>query len=206
MGATFVNNLSPQLYSVGNYTRVFSTFIDTLYTIDAQLEYKPEFVINYGNIKADGTSSVPIGEKTDEGDFIILREGKYQEWENNILFNYYLNKYAFEPYETSMTTAGSKVVIRTHTDAYALYNHEKGSFIFMKQPIKGKLGFRDNLKGGPPFIPQFISQDGKYAVSLFSAQDILEHAQTGQMKGHLEKIASKIGDMANPVVAIVKLK
>lgn len=204
--ATSVNNLSPRLYRVGNYIRVFSKFIDTLYTIDTQLEYKPEFVMNYGNIKADGTSSVPIGQKTDEGDFIILREGKYQEWGNNILFNYYLNKYAFEPYETSMTTAGSKIVTRKHTDAYALYNKKKGSFTFMKQPIKGKLGFRDNLKGGPPFIPQFISQDNKYAVSLLSAEDVLEHAQTGQMKGDLKKIASKIGEMDNHVVVVVKLK
>ena len=62
--ATSVNNLSPRLYRVGNYIRVVSTFIDTLYTIDAQLECEPKFVINYGNIKADGTSSVPIGEKT----------------------------------------------------------------------------------------------------------------------------------------------
>ncbi len=204
--ATSVNNLSPRLYRVGNYIRVFSKFIDTLYTIDTQLEYKPEFVINCGNIKADGTSSVPIGEKMDEGDFIILREGKFQEWGNNILFNYYLNKYAFEPYETSMTTAGSKMITRKHTDAYALYNKEKGSFTFMKQPIKGKLGFRDNLKGGPPFIPQFISQDNKYAVSLLSAEDILEHAQTGQMKGDLKKIAYKMSEMDNHVVVVVKLK
>ena len=198
-----VFNLSPSLYLTGNYTRVFSRYLDTLYAIDSNLQCTPEFIIDYGSIKADGT--VPEGVKKGEGEYVKLDEKKYQEWRDNILLNYDLNGYAFDPYETSLNVR-TRVITVKHTDAYALFNKESAEFAFMKQPIKGKPGFNDNLKGGPPFIPQFITKDGNYAVSLLSAQEILEHAATGQMKGEFAKIASKIDEMDNHVVVIVKLK
>lgn len=198
-----VINLTPTLYSLPTFTRVFSKYVDTLYSLDSNLRYKPEFIFNYGNIRADGT--IPKGAKKGEGKFVTLNESEYQEWENFILFNFRLNGYSFEPYERSIGVK-SRVTTIKHTDSYALFNKESAEFSFMKQPIKGKLGFRDNLKGGPPFIPQFITEDGSYAVSLLSAGEVLEHAQSGKIKGEFAKIASKIDEMDNHVVVLVKLK
>lgn len=198
-----VINLTPTLYSLPTFTRVFSKYVDTLYSLDSNLRYKPEFIFNYGNIRADGT--IPKGAKKGEGKFVTLNESEYQEWENFILFNFRLNGYSFEPYERSIGVK-SRVTTIKHTDSYALFNKESAEFSFMKQPIKGKLGFRDNLKGGPPFIPQFITEDGSYAVSLLSAGEVLEHAQSGKIKGEFAKIASKVDEMDNHVVVLVKLK
>ena len=198
-----IYNLSPYLYSVGNYTRVFSKLLDTLYLIDSNLHCKPQFIIDYRNIMADGTT--PEGAKRGEGKYVRFQEREYKEWKDYILFNYDLNEYAFEPYETSLNVS-SRVINLKHTDAYALFNKESAEFTFMRIPFKDKPGFRDNLKGGPPFIPQFITQDGSYAVSLLSAEEALEHAQTGQMKGEFAKIASKTDKMDNHFVVLVKLK
>ncbi|MFA6770405.1 MAG: 6-bladed beta-propeller, partial [Bacteroidales bacterium] len=75
---TPISNLTPSIYNLVNFTRIFSRYIDTLYSLDNNLRYKPEFIFNYGTIMADGT--VPEGAKRGEGKYVMLDERDYQEW------------------------------------------------------------------------------------------------------------------------------
>jgi hypothetical protein len=58
---------------------------------------------------------------------------------------------------------------------------------------------------GPSFIPTHISSDF-YASAIFSATEIIEHAETNNVTGDLKKLVTSLKDSDNPVVAIAKMR
>ncbi len=202
---SIVSNPYPFIFEGAGLVRLYSPYADTIYTMNANHEFVPCFAINHGSIP-------PLKEKPEvlqgygKGKFISLLPKEYKEWKNHLLMAWLLNDYAYESYTDTLYDGTGKAHVRKHTNTYGIYDKTGGEFIFMKQPLKGWYGFNDDLAGGPPFIPSYISGDGKYAVSLVNTSMIEKFLDTNPGDSKFTEIAARVAFDDNPVAVLVTLK
>ena len=201
-GRTFYRVFPPELYPFKNSMRLITPGNDTIFTLDSQLNYSPAFCINYGKYKN-------LSKKRDhitklDGNHIDMIVRYFIESEENIILQFGMRDFCHQPYEMMIPTVRG-MQPRRHTDCYALYNKKSGKFTFLNQPVKGIVGFKEDLEDGPPFIPTSISSDFQ-ASALYTAAEILDFASKNSTKGELNEIVKKLKDIDNPIVAIAKMK
>ncbi|HCV15624.1 MAG TPA: hypothetical protein DF637_04755 [Rikenellaceae bacterium] len=196
------NTWSPTVYIVKTEARLINSANDSIFTLDQNLNYYPSFIINYGGFinKSFDRKNITLT----KGDHISLDPQYYIETTRLIILNFFMRDYAHEPYN-EYVQANNRVITVPKANCYGIYDKQTGFFNLMNQSVKGKLGFREDIKNGPPFIPAHISKDD-LASALFSAVQIIEHAEVYDVKGELKEIVSKLKDTDNPVVAIAKFK
>ncbi|HCT94431.1 MAG: hypothetical protein A2X19_03080 [Bacteroidetes bacterium GWE2_39_28] len=182
--------------------RFVNPYNDTIFTLDQKFNYYPSFVINYGNYINTSTDRKAITGTT--GNHINLDPLSYVESSRFIMMNFMMRDFAHEPYDEYIQGKNGVITV-PRTNCYGIFDKQTGFFNLMNQPVKGKLGFREDIKNGPPFIPAHISKDD-LASALFSAVQIIEHSEVYDVKGELKEIVSKLKDTDNPVVAIAKFK
>jgi hypothetical protein len=192
----------PELHPFKNSVRLITPGNDTIFTLDSHLNYSPAFRINYGKYKN-------VSEKRDhitylDGNHIDMRVRYFIETEENIILQFGMRDFCHDPYELMSPTVRG-LESRRHTDSYALYNKKSGKFTFLSQPVKGSIGFRDNLQDGPAFLPTSISADF-HASALFTAVQIIDFASKNDVKGELQEIVKGLKDTDNPIVAIAKMR
>ena len=193
---------SPLIYRFKNNIRFLVEGNDTIFSLDFNQNFSPVFSVNHGKYKMVKTDNSEMN--LNKGDYITLREVYYIESEENIILQFYMRDFCHEPYEVMISTRRG-VITNHHTDCYALYNKKTGAFTLLNQPVKNMLGFREDIKNGPPFLPSSISLDLR-ACALFTASQIIEHAQKNDVEGELKEIVKDLKDTDNPVVAIAKMK
>ncbi|HBZ24628.1 MAG TPA: hypothetical protein DEO54_00130 [Rikenellaceae bacterium] len=192
----------PEIYKFEDNVRFLTSSNDTIFSIDSKMNYAPAYRVNYGKYKNESPNREDINLLV--GDHVSLRATYCIESQQSLILQFYMRNFAHEPYETTMTNRlGTRV--QKHTDSYALYNKKTGEFTLLNQPVKGKPGFRDDLMNGPSFIPTHISSDF-YASAIFTATEIIEHAETNNVTGDLKKLVTSLKDSDNPVVAIAKMR
>jgi len=186
----------PVMYNFKDNIRFLIIGNDTIYTLNSELDFIPELYVNFGKYK-DGSIK-------DYNRRINLKYNYFIESEENMILLFNLNDYCHEPYEIAISNKFGTTV-KKYPDCYALYNKKTGSFTLMNQPVKNMLGFREDIKNGPPFLPTSISSDFQ-ACALFTASQIIEYAQTNDVKGELKEIVKGLKDTDNPIVAIARMK
>lgn len=192
----------PELFPFKNSVRLITPGNDTIFTLDSQLNYSPAYAINYGKYKN-------LSEKRDkitylDGKHIDMRVRYFIESEKNIILQFGMRDFCHEPYEDMVpTTRGLES--RRRTDCYALYNKKSGKFTFLNQPVKGSVGFREDIQDGPAFLPTSISSSFN-ASALFTASEIIDFASKNDVKGELRDIVKGLKDTDNPIVAIAKMR
>ncbi len=199
-----VSNPSPFIYDMAGLIRLYSPHADTIYTINTDYGFVPVFHIGYGSIPSANEKPENTG-GYGRGKYISLLPKEYKEWDKYLLLAWLMNDYSSEYYLDTLNVRDYSSV-RKHTTTYGLYYKEGGEFTFMKQPVKGMYGFRDDLAGGPPFIPSYISSDGKYAVSLIPLQTIEKFLSSNPGESRFAEIAKRISIEDNPVAVIVTLR
>ncbi len=192
----------PTIRSVKNTVRFVNIYNDTIFTLDQNLNYFPSFVINYGNYV--NTSPDRSGITHIKGKHINIDPLSYLESNRFIIMNFIMRDYAHEPYDEYIQ-ARNRVITVPRTNCYGIYDKQTGFFNLMNQPVKGKLGFQEDIKNGPPFLPGHINAND-FATSIISAVQLIEHAEVYEVKDELREIVSKLKDTDNPVVAIAKLR
>lgn len=192
----------PSIRSFKNVVRFVNIYNDTIFTLDQNLNYFPSFVINYGNYA--NTSLDRSGITHIKGEHITLDPLSYMESDRFIMMSFVMRDFAHEPYEEHFQSRVRLITV-PRSNCYGLYDKQTGFFNLLNQPVKGKLGLLEDIKNGPPFIPGHINADD-YASALFSAVQLIEHAEVYDVKGDLKEIVSKLKDTDNPVVAIAKFK
>ena len=89
---------------------------------------------------------------------------------------------------------------------FGLFDKRTGELKLMNQPIKTKLGFKNNLDGGPVIWPKYISSNDEL-VSTIQPEEFMEYYNKIQSpSAELKKIADKLEIDDNPIVIIAKLK
>jgi hypothetical protein len=199
-----VPNPYPFLYDRAGLIRLYSPFCDTIYSINSDKEFVPVFHIGYGSIpSAKEKPENPGG--YGRGKFISLLPKEYKEWDKHLLLAWLMNDYSSDYHFDTLNLRNGRF-IRKHTTAYGLYSKESEEFTFMKQPVQGMYGFRDDLAGGPPFIPSYISSDGKFAVALVTPQTIEKYLNSNPGDSRFAGIAKRVSFEDNPVAVIVTLR
>lgn len=196
------NTMPPSILMFKHLVRLVNPYNDTIFTLDKSLNYYPSFVINYGNYI--NTSPNREGISGSKGDHINIDPLSYVESERYIIMNFIMRDYAHEPYNEYIQ-ARNRVITVPRVNSYAVYDKQTGFFNLMNQPVKGKLGFQEDIKNGPPFLPGHINAIG-FATSIISAVQLIEHAEVYEVKDELKEIVSKLKDTDNPIVAIAKFR
>jgi len=68
------------------------------------------------------------------------------------------------------------------------------------------MGFKEDLKGGPAFMPKSVSNDGKTLLGYISAMDLKMYVEEHDCSDELEKLGEKLDESDNLVAVLVKLK
>ena len=202
IGDKAYNTWPPTVFIVKTEARFIFPANDSIYTLDQSLNYFPSYVINYGSFinKSYDRKEITLA----KGNHISLDPLYYIESTRFVMMNFIMRDYAHEPYDEYIQVR-NRVITVPKANCYGIYDKQTGFFNLLNQPVKGKLGLREDLKNGPPFIPGHINSDD-YASALFSAVQLIEHAEVYDVKGDLKEIVSKLKDTDNPVVAIAKFK
>ena len=202
IGDKAYNTWPPTVFIVKTEARFIFPANDSIYTLDQSLNYFPSYVINYGSFinKSYDRKEITLA----KGNHISLDPLYYIESARFVMMNFIMRDYAHEPYDEYIQVR-NRVITVPKANCYGIYDKQTGFFNLLNQPVKGKLGLREDLKNGPPFIPGHINADD-YASGLFSAVQLIEHAEVYEVKGELKEIVSKLKDTDNPVVAIAKFK
>ena len=182
--------------------RLIYQYNDTIFTLNQSLNYYPSFVINYGKYR--NTSTDIYNTPRTKSDFITIDYSTFVESNRFIMMELMLRDYAHEPYDEHIQSKKGILTLK-RTQCYGLFDKQTGLFNLLNQPVKGKLGIREDINNGPLFFPKDISADD-LASTVYSALQLIEHAEVYDVKGDLKEIVSKLKDTDNPVVAIAKFK
>jgi len=182
---------APILLQFGNDIRMLHMDIqmDTVYSINAGMVLERPFVFDYGAYREPSGSRSDI---SDNSKFIMLIRMSGESADYLFLwFNF--RGLAKEPLENG----------RGHV--VAIYDKNKSELILMNQPVKGKMGFKDDIEGGPVFWPRTVSTQ-EYLVAAHTAVAFMEFAEKSDCSGKIKDMAAGLNENDNPVIALVKLK
>ncbi|MEN6617972.1 MAG: 6-bladed beta-propeller [Rikenellaceae bacterium] len=189
----------PFLYKFKDNIRLVYDSNDTVLSIDANMHIDTSYIFNYGEYKNNSMDRSSIS-ATKGKHVSIIGRNKMMETEGFLFMQFALRDYAHEPYEKLRANRKGYYALN---DAYAIYNKKSGEFWFLNQTEKGVLGFRENLMGGPPFWPTYVSSDNS-VVMIIPAISLIEYAETHKVSSELSEIIKKLKDTDNPVVVIAK--
>lgn len=122
-----------------------------------------------------------------------------------MLFNFNLRALAPEPIERVSKGMDGKESVSKNTNVYAVFDKKKENLTFLNQPEKGKMGFREDIKGGFPFWPRFAGNRGEL-INFRNAIDIITLSEENPENQFIGNLASVISENDNPVIIIVTPK
>lgn len=191
------------IFQTAGELRYLSVLNDTIYSFTDDYKEKPDYYLNYGKYREPEQVTV---EDFGSSDLNFVSLLSIRESDELIFMYIFLRGLCKEPVISYATNPdGSRREIRSNT-AYAVYDKKLNEFKILLQPVKGMLGFADDLTGGIPFWPKYISSNNNL-VSYLTPQKIKSFAETNNNAGESVKIlASKLSENDNPVVIIASPK
>jgi hypothetical protein len=193
----------PSLVKFKDEVRFMVSECDTIFGIDSKGQISDKYVLSYGKYQA------PKGMDFDsftnnESNFITLATG-FEETERYMLFDFNLRALAPEPIERISKGMDGKESVNKNTNVYAVFDKKKGNLTLLNQPEKGKMGFKEDIKGGFPFWPRYAGNSGEL-ISYRNALDIIMQAEDNYDDAFVNELASKLSENDNPVIIIVTPK
>jgi len=172
---------------------------DSVLSIGSDLLVDTPYIFNFGKFRNYSMDRSSIS-ATKGKHVSFMGRDEIMETDNFLLLHVALRDYAHEPYKK--ISANGK---RTYAlnDSYAIFKKKTGEFSFLNQAEKGVLGFRENLLGGPPFWPAYVSYDNSL-VMVVSAASLIEYTSTHTVSPKLAEIVKNLNENDNPVVVIAK--
>lgn len=182
---------APSLSQFGNNIRILHRDIemDTIFSIDAGMKLDRPFVFNYGGYKKTSDNSTDISESSK----IISHMGMLVESEDYLFLKFNFRGLAQEPMAN-----GTKHVA-------ALFYKNNGELTLLNQPIKGTMGFRNDIENGPVFWP-ITATSNNQLLCTYTAAGFIDFVKNNNCSDKIRKVAEKLNENDNPVIAIVRLK
>ncbi len=178
-----------------------SNSTDTLFLLNEELSLSPWYIFRFGKYTADPAE---LAAKTiDENSSVITKYFSFYEIGSNLFFTLKMRGLAPEPYD-NISLAPGIIKPTRNTNVYGIFNREQKSLTLLKQPYHKKPGLNDDIKGGPPFWPRFVSSSCEM-INYYSALElIMLQEETGTEFKGLSNITKDLGEAANPVIVIAK--
>ncbi|HCV16420.1 MAG TPA: hypothetical protein DF637_08825 [Rikenellaceae bacterium] len=167
--------------------------MDTVYSLTTDMKLEESFIFNYGKYKMPYNKSnykEILGSKTSNN---ISLSGDVIESGNYLFLKFNFRGIKTESYE------------RRWNIVCGIFNKVDGKLTLMKEPVKGKLGFRNDIDTGLVFWPYSQCSDN-YLLSMYPADKFKTLADSSVSSAKVKEIAAKLDENDNPVVVIVKVK
>ncbi len=201
------NNEFAITYRFKNEIRYYKyTNCDTIFTIGKSLNKKDAFIFDFGKYKPTRTHLTGKKDNSLSG-APPIRPIKILESSDFLFIEFNFAKYAPEPFEFKTTMGSStKEKIVTNSMVFGLFDKNTKTLNLMNQPIKRKLGLKNDIDGGPVIWPLYISTNDELVTSV-SSDDFLEYFdQIENPTPELVHIAKQVKSDDNPIIVIAKLK
>lgn len=196
--------IPPLIFRHNNEIRCFARRgADTVFSINNKLEKTVAYLFKLGKYKepADATN-----QEVGSNDARFISINNLAESDNTLFMSVKMRGLSTEPIKTSTKLNDGSLFETVNTNSYAIYNKSNGKFTILAQPIKGKMGLEDDLKGAMPFWPRSISS-GAELISYKKATDIIKYVSEEANAGtYIKDLAAKLNENSNPVVIIAKTK
>ena len=191
------------IYLFENDVRTYKPINDTIFTIRQNTEMQAAFIFDFGNYGRP----IALFEGKMEGDIRTLLDNyifPYAIYEsiNYLFIEFDFGNRAPESF-TQNTSRGTQV---TNSYVYGVFDKRTGELTFMRQPIKEKLGFKNDIDNGPVIWPKYISSNDEL-VSTIQPEEFMEYYNKIQNpSAALKEIADRLEIDDNPIVIVAKLK
>jgi hypothetical protein len=189
------------MYRFKDEVRTYKLRNDTIFTINQDTEIKDAFIFELKNYKPT------LSFLQREEDYITSRK-KYIiptaicESINYLFIRFHFGNYAPEPIDLT----GSQGNPYQDTDVYGVFDKRTGKLTLMRQPVKGKLGFKNDIDNGPVIWPRYISANNEL-VTYISVPEFMDYyKKIDNPSPQLTAVANQIDMDDNQIVIIAKLK
>ncbi|MDR0794538.1 MAG: 6-bladed beta-propeller [Tannerella sp.] len=189
------------MYHFQDEVRFYRAINDTIFSISQNTEIKDAFIFDLGKYKT------PLA-LTREDNLVRLTESKFIQPLKIIESNTYLfvninfGIHTPEPY-VSINRLGNPM---QNANVYGIFDKLTGKLTLMRQPIKGKLGFKNDIDNGPVIWPHYISTNNEL-VTYISVTEFMEYyKKIDNPSPQLTAVANQIDMDDNQIVIIAKLK
>jgi hypothetical protein len=184
----------PMLVQFGEKIRIIhgDVDMDTVYSVTPNLTIEEPYIFNYGKYKMPYNKqhySEVLASKTHNN---ITLSGNIIETENYLFLKFNFRGIKTESYE------------RRRNIVCGIFNKRDGELTLMKEPLKGKLGFKNDIDSGPAFWPSSQSSDNNL-ITYYAVDKFKQFADSNAQSSKIKEIATRLNENDNPVVVIVKI-
>jgi len=121
---------------------------------------------------------------------------------NHLFIKFSFGNHAPEPFEDTDILGGQY----TNPFVYGVFDKFTRELTLMRQPVKGKLGFKNDIDRGPVIFPDYISSNNEL-VTHITVEDFLDYYDKIENPTlQMTEIAKKSEFDDNQIVIIAKLK
>ena len=189
------------MYRYKDDVRSFRIHCDTIFTIGKDTKMKDAFIFDFGKYKTPIPYIFQPTISSETKKYITINNA-ILESSNHLFISFDFRILAPEPIEL-MNNQG-RVFYDNRVNG--VFDKRTGKLLLMKQPIKERLGFKNDIDGGPVIWPHYISANNEL-ISYISAEEFLYYYNnTKNPTPHMTEIAKKITPDNNEIVIIAKLK
>ena len=177
---------------------------DTIYTIGKDLEIKDAFIFNFGKYKPT-MDFIVSGRKGRDRNIDPITVDLILESSNYLFIKFGFYRNAPEPFLYWRHFTQRKIEV-PNSSVLGLYEKNTGKLNLMKQPIKGELGFCNDVDGCAVIWPQYISTKGEIVTSITADAFLDFYDKIDNPSSELIELAEKINPDDNPIIIVAKLK
>ena len=188
------------MYRFKDDVRTYKAINDTIFTIDQSSEMKESFIFELDKFRPT-LSFIEQKEPIATSKNYIIPIDIFESFDH-LFINFYFGNHAPEPYEFT-----NRIGLQTtNNDVYGVFNKNTGELSLMKQPIKGKFGFKNDIDSGPVIWPHYISSNNKLVTHISAEEFIDYYEKVENPTPQMTEIAKNLKMDDNPIVIIAKLK
>ena len=191
------------MYNYKDDIRSFRILNDTIFTIGKDTIMKDAFIFEFGKYK---TPPSFVEGKYDQ-DYVndakkYISPNAIYESSNHLFISFDFGNHAPEPIELKNNQGGKY----NDSRVCGVFDKLTGKLTLMKQPVRGRFGFKNDIDGGPVVWPHYISSNNEL-VSYISVEEFLYYYdKIDDPTPQMTEIAKKISSDDNQIVIIAKLK
>ena len=199
----FSSNEAAKMYRFKDEVRTYK-FIhcDTLFTIDQDTEMRDAFIFELGKFRP----AIDYFEYRDRSKTGFIRPENFFESDNHLFITFEFGSHAPEPFTYIFTFRGADPRERTNSNVCGVFDKSSGALTLMKQPVKGKLGFNNDIDNGPAVWPHYISSTNELVTYTTVGEFLDCFAKMEKPTPQVREIAKRITIDDNQIAIIAKLR
>jgi len=191
------------MYRFKDQIRTYKAINDTIFTVGPEMEIDKAYVFDFGKYRAN---TKWMFEMSQNKELIYIWPLNIMESTNYLFIEFFFGNQAPERFDYLTRPGTPYERINTDYRVFGIFDKRTGQLKLMNQPIKKKLGFRNDIDGGPVIWPAYISSNDEL-ISTIQPEEFMDYySRIMNPSAELRKIAEQIEFDDNPIVIVTKLK